>query len=33
MASAEITQAEKCFSHQLIPRATDQLINQTVRSG
>lgn len=33
MASAEITQAEKCFSHQLIPRAADQSINQTVWSG
>ncbi len=33
MASAEITQAEKCFSHQLIPRAADQSINQTLWSG
>ncbi len=32
MASAEITQAEKCFSHQLIPRAADQSINQTLWS-
>lgn len=33
MAAAEITQAEKCFSHQLISQAADQSINQTVWSG